>query len=70
MATYRERLVPGPGTAIAFLLIAPATLLVFLPISAPIGVAAAIVLTAAAEAALFGLAPVLQVQDGRLVAGA
>jgi len=70
MAAYRERLVPGPGTALACLLIAPATLLVFLPISLPLGVVAAILLTGAAEAALFGLAPTVRVEDGRLFAGA
>jgi hypothetical protein len=70
MTGYRERLVPGIGTLLACLLVAPATLVVFLPISLPVGIAAAIALTALIEVLLIGLAPVVQVADGRLVAGA
>lgn len=70
MTGYRERLVPGIGTMLACLLIAPATLVVFLPISLSVGIAAAIALTALVEVLLIALAPVVGVADGRLVAGA
>ena len=60
--TFRERLVPGVGTLLAVCLLAPATLLVFLPISLPIGIVAAIVVTAAAIAGLILSAPVVTVE--------
>lgn len=69
MPTFRERLVPGVGTLLAVCLLAPATLLIFLPISVPIGVVAAIVLTAAAIAALVLSAPVIRIERGVLHAG-
>lgn len=67
--TFRERLVPGVGTLLAVCLLAPATLLVFLPISLPIGIVAAIVVTAAAIAGLILSAPVVTVAQGVLQAG-
>lgn len=71
MTRFRERLVPGPGTVLAVLLLLPAVTLVALPVSAsplvPIGLA--VVVTGAAEALLFGLAPVVSVADGELRAG-
>ena len=69
MTGYRERLVPGIGTVLACLLIAPGTFVVFLPISPTLGVVAAALLTVVVEALLVLLAPVLRVEDGELVAG-
>ncbi|WP_375400307.1 DUF3093 domain-containing protein [uncultured Amnibacterium sp.] len=69
MPTFRERLVPGVGTLLAVCLLAPATLLVFLPISLPIGIVAAIVLTAGAIAGLVFSAPVILIEQGVLHAG-
>jgi hypothetical protein len=67
---FRERLVPGPGTLIAVLLLVPAIFVVLLPLSPTIGIIAAIVLTAAVELLLVVLSPVVAVQDGMLHAGA
>lgn len=69
MPAFRERLVPGIGTLLAVCLLAPATLLVFLPISLPIGAVAAIVLTVGAIAGLVLSAPVIWIEQGVLHAG-
>jgi len=66
---YRERLVPGPGTIAACLLLLPAVLLVLLPFSTAGGVTAAVVLTAATIAGLVLRAPVVAIEDGMLRAG-
>jgi Protein of unknown function (DUF3093) len=66
---YRERLVPGPGTITACLLLLPAVLLVALPFSTVGGVTAAVVVTAATIAGLVAMAPVVAVEDGTLRAG-
>jgi Protein of unknown function (DUF3093) len=66
---YRERLVPGPGTIAACLLLLPAVLLVLLPFSTVGGVVAAIVLTAALIAGLVLRAPIVAIEDGMLRAG-
>jgi hypothetical protein len=66
---YHERLVPGPGTLAACLLLLPAVLLVLLPFSVTGGVVAAVLVTAAVIAALFIRAPVVAVEDGFLQAG-
>ncbi|MFD1722911.1 DUF3093 domain-containing protein [Amnibacterium endophyticum] len=72
MTTFRERLVPGVGTALALILLAPAVALVVLPLGFPAAapLVAAVVVTAAAEALLFGLTPVIEVRDGELRVGA
>lgn len=69
MPSYRERLVPGPGTAIAVLLLAPAILLILLPVAPAWGPPSAAVVTLGTEAALFLSAPVVAVRDGVLSAG-
>jgi hypothetical protein len=43
-ATYRERLWPAPWVFVATALVIPASLLVFLPISLPVGAAVAVLL--------------------------
>lgn len=70
-ARFRERLVPGPGTIAALLLLGPAVYVVVLPLrAAPIvPLAIAIAVTAAAEAVLVLSTPVLTVADGELRAG-
>jgi hypothetical protein len=66
---YRERLIPGPGTIAACLLLLPAVLLVLLPFSAAGGVTAAVLLTAATIGGLIAGAPVIAIEDGMLRAG-
>lgn len=68
-APYRERLVPGPGTVLACLLLAPAGLVVLLPVSLQAAVVAAVLLPSAVIGALVATAPVLAVEDGRFRAG-
>lgn len=69
MPTFSERLVPGIGTLLATCLLAPATLLILLPISLPIGIVAAVVVTAGAILALVLTAPVVSIEQGVLHAG-
>ena len=69
MPRFRERLVPGPGTVIAVLLLLPAIFVVCLPLSPAAGAVLAVVVTAAVELGLFFSAPVVSVEDGVLVAG-
>jgi hypothetical protein len=66
---YRERLMPTPWMYIFIALVIPATLLVFLPISAPVGIAVAVLLYGAAIGLLIYTAPVIAVSDGELRAG-
>jgi hypothetical protein len=66
---YHERLVPGPGTLVACLLLLPAVLLVLLPFSLVGGVVAAVLVSAVVIAVLFVRAPVVAVEDGFLRAG-
>jgi hypothetical protein len=69
MTIYRERLLPGPWTFITTALVIPASLLVFLPINAEVGVVVAILLYAACVAALIVTSPVIEVTETALVAG-
>ncbi|HEY8318949.1 MAG TPA: DUF3093 domain-containing protein [Amnibacterium sp.] len=69
MTDYRERLVPGTGTVIVCLVLAPLALLVLLPITLAGAIAAAIVVPLLAIAALVAGAPVVAIQDGELRAG-
>jgi Protein of unknown function (DUF3093) len=66
---YRERLVPGVGTILALLLLVPACLLVFLPISQIAGVISAVVVTGGAIAFVVGRAPIVEVRSGIFTAG-
>lgn len=68
-STYRERLVPGPGTFIASALIIPAALLAFLPIDTVVGIIAAIVLYAAIVVFLLATTPTIEVTPYALRAG-
>ncbi|MCU1472768.1 DUF3093 domain-containing protein [Amnibacterium sp.] len=69
MTAYRERLVPGTGTVIASLVLAPLALLVLLPITQVGAVIAAIAVPALAITALIAGAPVITIADGELHAG-
>lgn len=69
MSSYRERLWPAAWMYIVILLIVPATLLVFTPISIVAGIITAIVLVSGSVALLLGAAPVIEVVDGKLAAG-
>lgn len=66
---FRERLIPGPGTVIAVLLLFPAIWVVLLPLSPTLGLVGAIVATVAVEGLLFVLAPRVEVSDGVLAVG-
>jgi hypothetical protein len=66
---YRERLLPTPWMYISIALVFPATLLVFMPISPPVGVAVGILLYLGAIGSLIYTAPVIAVADGELRAG-
>ena len=66
---YRERLVPGPGTVSACLLLLPAVLIVLLPFSVVAAVVTAVLATAAVIGVLVARAPVVSVADGTLQAG-
>ena len=67
--THRERLVPPWWMLLVLLLIVPATLLVFLPVSIEVGIAVAMLLYAGVVIALWAGAPVVEVRDGTLRAG-
>jgi hypothetical protein len=67
--TYRERLSPSPWIYVATALLIPASLLVFAPISLPVGIVTAIVLFGGACVLLFATAPVIEVRDGEFRAG-
>lgn len=66
---YRERLIPGPWTFVACLLLVPAGLLAFLPIDTTVGIVAAIALYAAAVAFLLLTTPTIEVTSSALRAG-
>lgn len=66
---YRERLMPTVWMYIFIALVLPATLLVFLPISPPVGIAVAVLLYLGAIGSLIYTAPVIAVADGELRAG-
>jgi hypothetical protein len=66
---FRERLVPGPGTLVAILLLLPAVWIIVLPLSPAVGAVLAVLVTAAAEAVILLTAPVVSVGDGVLTAG-
>lgn len=66
---YRERLIPGPGLFIACLLLLPAVSLVLWPINAAIAIPTAVVVYAIVAITLFLFAPLVEVRDGRLIAG-
>jgi hypothetical protein len=67
--SFRERLWPAWWVFVATGLVIPASLLVFLPISPPAGVAVAVVLYGAIVVALLVTTPVIEVGEGTLRAG-
>lgn len=69
MTIYRERLTPGPWAFVASALIIPATLLVFLPINAEVGIIVALVFYVALCGGLVATSPVIEVTDTHFVAG-
>lgn len=68
-SNYRERLWPAPWLFISTALVIPASLLVFLPINAMVGVGVAIVLYLGCVAMLFLAGPVIEVTDSEFRAG-
>lgn len=66
---YRERLWPAWWVFVSTALVMPASLLVFLPISPPAGVATAVVLYGAIVVVLLVTTPVIEVTDAELRAG-
>ncbi|HEU5223653.1 MAG TPA: DUF3093 domain-containing protein [Candidatus Lumbricidophila sp.] len=66
---YRERLVPGPFTYISTLLVVPASLLVWAPVSTVAGVVTAVVLYVGSITALLLSSPVISVDGGMFRAG-
>jgi len=69
MQFYRERLWPSAWVFVSTALVMPASLLVFLPINAFVGVVSAIVLYGATVALLLGTSPIILVTSGEVVAG-
>ena len=66
---YRERLWPAWWVFLATALVIPASLLVFLPISAIAGYVSAVVLYGGIVAVLLATAPVIEVTDAELRVG-
>ncbi len=67
--TYRERLWPAPWVFVATGLVVPASLLVFLPISLPTGIAVALVLYGAIVGVLLLTTPAIEVTGTGFRAG-
>lgn len=68
-ASYRERLIPGFGFFIAWLLVIPAVALIMTPINAPAAIPVAIATYIAAVIIFLAMSPVIEVSDGVLRAG-
>lgn len=66
---YRERLWPSTGLFLAISLLAPAGLLVFLPIGTAVGIVGAVVLLAIGVSFLLLTTPTIEVTDAGLRAG-
>ena len=66
---YRERLWPAPWVFLSTALVIPASLLVFLPISIPAGIVAAIVLYSAIVIVLLATTATIEVTPTQLRAG-
>lgn len=69
MSSYRERLWPAAWMYIVILLIVPATLLVFTPISIVAGIITATVLVIGSVVLLLAAAPVIEIDADSLIAG-
>ncbi|HEV7742061.1 MAG TPA: DUF3093 domain-containing protein [Pseudolysinimonas sp.] len=68
-SAYRERLWPAPWVFLSTALVIPASLLVFLPISLPLGVVVALVLYAAIVAVLLATTATIEVTPTGFRAG-
>lgn len=66
---YRERLLPGPGMFIAWLLLIPAVSLVMTPINRGAAIPTAVVLYLVVAAIFVLTSPTIEVRDGTLTAG-
>lgn len=66
---YRETLTPAPWIFLATALVMPASLLVFLPISIPAGIAVALGLYAAIVGVLIATTPRIEVTESHVRAG-
>ncbi len=69
MPTYRERLWPSPWLFLSTALVIPASVLVFAPISLPVGIGVAIVLYGASVVSLVTTSPLVEVANDTLRAG-
>jgi hypothetical protein len=68
-ATYRERLWPAPWVFVATALVVPASLLVFLPISLPVGAIVAVLLYGAIVVVLLLTTATIEVSGSEFRAG-
>jgi len=68
-STYRERIFPGISAFLSTILIIPAALIVFLPISVAIGIVVAILLYLVVLCFLLFSSPLVEVSNGTLHAG-
>ena len=66
---YRERLTPGPGLFVAWLLIIPASALVMIPMNSAAAIPVALGVYAIIALLLLSMSPVIDVHDGVLTAG-
>jgi hypothetical protein len=69
MSLYREKLWPAPWLFVVTALVIPASLLVFLPISIPVGMATAAVLYLGSVGLLILASPSIEVTSTELIAG-
>ncbi|WP_223690759.1 DUF3093 domain-containing protein [Leifsonia poae] len=69
MDLYRERLWAAPWLFISTALVIPASILVFAPISMPVGIVVAIVLYLAIVGMLIASSPTIRVTKSELIAG-
>jgi hypothetical protein len=69
VSTYRERLWPAPWVFIATALVVPASLLVFLPISLPVGMVVAVGLYGAIVVVLIATTATIEVTEDGFRAG-
>lgn len=68
-ARYRERLLPSVGFFVALLLLIPAVALVMTPINASIAWPLAVALYVFAAILFIVISPVIEVREGKLIAG-
>ena len=69
MTSYRERLSPSWWMVLSIALVIPATMLIFLPLNALVGLVAGVTMWAGAVGALWLFSPVITVTEGALQVG-